>query len=158
MALKRASCTGACRPGHTWALPGLFRVLISQGPDAKTRGMLPDPYTYIAYTCLRTHGRTYSINTLQLRIKSGVAKSCPGTHTALQAPMAGWKLVYFFFRSSTNFSLPVNFMRQGISRPPCSSGERRLLPMTSTLMVPPLFRKYHGNFVGIPIFCFSCKL
>ena len=35
---------GACRPGHTWALPGLFHILISQGPDAKTHGMLPDPY------------------------------------------------------------------------------------------------------------------
>ena len=60
----------------------------------------------------------------------------------------GWKLVYFFTsfrRFSTSFSLPVNFMRQGISRPPCSSGERRFLPMTSTLMVPPLFRKYQAT-------------
>ena len=42
---------------------------------------------------IRTYRRTYSVqcsdNMLpQLRIKCGVAKSCPGTHTALQVPMA----------------------------------------------------------------------
>ena len=45
---------GACRPGHTRALPGLFCVLISQGPDAKTRGMLPDPYIYHMCAYART--------------------------------------------------------------------------------------------------------
>ena len=38
------SVIGACRPGHTRALPGLFRIvrlLISRGPDAKTRRHQP---------------------------------------------------------------------------------------------------------------------
>ena len=48
---------------------------------------------YIACVCLCTHRRTYSIQCsdkirfLQLRIKCSIAKSCLGTHTALQAPM-----------------------------------------------------------------------
>ena len=56
-----------------------------RGPDAKT--------PYIAYARLRLNRRTYSVQCSdkihfpQLRIKCGVAKSCPGTHTALQAPM-----------------------------------------------------------------------
>ena len=74
---------GACRPGHTQALPELFEscVLISQELDTKT--------PYIAYACLRMHRRMYSIQFIdkirfpQLRIKCSVAKSCLGTHTCL---------------------------------------------------------------------------
>ena len=76
------------------ACPGIARViskhcvLISQGPDAKMRGVPSDQYK-CAYT--RTDVRIAlqcSDNTLpQLRIKCGVAKFCPGTHSALQAPM-----------------------------------------------------------------------
>ena len=39
---------GTCRPGHTWALPGLLRImriLVSWGPDAKARGR------QLAYVC-----------------------------------------------------------------------------------------------------------
>ena len=49
--------------------------------------------TYIAYACLCMHRRTSSVQCSdkvrfpQLRIKCGIAKSYPGTHTALQAPM-----------------------------------------------------------------------
>ena len=54
---------GACRPRHAWALPGLFRIM-------------------------RTHIQCRDkIHFLQLCIKCSVAKSCPGTHTALQVPM-----------------------------------------------------------------------
>ena len=57
-------------------------ILISQGPDAKTRGMPSDQLKHIQTT-------VYSVQyTLpQLHIKCGVVKSCPGTHTALQVPM-----------------------------------------------------------------------
>ena len=48
--------------------------------------------TFIAQ--LHTCGRTYSVQCSdkkkrfpQMRIKCSVPKSCPGTHTALQAPM-----------------------------------------------------------------------
>ena len=66
---------------------GYFKscILISRAPDMNT--------SYIACACLCTHRRTYSVQCSdkicfpQLRIKCGIAKSCPGTHTALQAPM-----------------------------------------------------------------------
>ena len=41
--------TGTCRPG-------LFRVLISRGPDAKTRACFQTPMYSI---CVLTHARTY---------------------------------------------------------------------------------------------------
>ena len=47
----------------------------------------------MAYACLHMHTHPYSVqcsekNTLsQLLIKCGIAKSCPGTDPALQAPM-----------------------------------------------------------------------
>ena len=71
-------------PGHC---PGYFEscLLISRGPDARR--------PYIAYACLCMHRRTSSVQCSdkvrfpQLRIKCGIAKSYPGTHTALQAPM-----------------------------------------------------------------------
>ena len=83
---------GACRSisGHC---PGYFEscVLTLREPDAKT--------PYLAYVCLCTHRRTYSVQCRdkihfpQLCIKCGVAKFCPGTHTALQAPMHGYNFV-----------------------------------------------------------------
>ena len=71
---------GACKPG-------LFQtcVLTSREPDAKTPHM--DAY---AYTDVRIAYSVHPSNKIRfpkLRIKCGVAKSCPGTHTALQAPM-----------------------------------------------------------------------
>ena len=79
---------GACRPGHTRALPGLFRsirTLIMRTRCEDTRHTLRP-----AYKC--AFARTdisiaYSVVTKslpQLRIKCGITKSCPGTHTALQ--------------------------------------------------------------------------
>ena len=78
-------CIGACSPRHC---PGYFEscILKLRELNAKT--------PYIAYACLHTHRHMYSIlcsdkiRFLQLRIKWGVAKSCPGTHTGLQAPMS----------------------------------------------------------------------
>ena len=73
---------------QAWALPGgYFKscALISWGPDTKTHG---HQHVAHAYTDVRI---AYNVVTKyvfpQLRIKCGVAKSCPGTHTALQAPM-----------------------------------------------------------------------
>ena len=70
--------------------PGYFEALCThitrtEHEDAR-RALRP------AQACLCTYRRTYSVqcsdNTLpQLRIKCGVAKFCPGTHSALQAPM-----------------------------------------------------------------------
>ena len=78
---------GACRPGHTRALPRLFRIMRIH----ITRTGREDTWSVRAYA--RTDVRiAYSecsdkIRFLQLRIKCCVAKSCPGTRTALQAPM-----------------------------------------------------------------------
>ena len=82
---------GSCRPGHTRALPGLFRsmrTLIMRTGREDTRHALRPAYE-------RAFARTdvsiaYSVVTKslpQLCIKCGVAKSCPGTHTALQVPI-----------------------------------------------------------------------
>ena len=60
-------------------------VLTLRELDAKT--------PYIAYVCLCMHRRMYSIHCsdkicfLQLRIKHGITKFCPRTHTALHPPM-----------------------------------------------------------------------
>ena len=76
---------GACRPRHTLALPGLFQIMHTH----ITRTGCEDPLYGI---CMLM--RTYSIQCSdkirfqQLYIKCGVAKFHPGTHTALQAPMA----------------------------------------------------------------------
>ena len=85
---------GACRPEQCPGIPGhclgYFEscILISQGPDAKTHG-----HQHIASICV--HRCMYStqcsdkIRFLQLRIKCGAAKSCLGTHSALQLVMHG---------------------------------------------------------------------
>ena len=78
---------GACRPKHTRALPELFQII---GTNI-TRTGREDTWSPAYSICM--HRRTYSVQCSdkirfpQLRIKCGVAKSCPGTHTALQAPM-----------------------------------------------------------------------
>ena len=85
---------GTCRPGHC---PGYFEsfALISRGPDVKKCAPMPPYFLYSICVLmrLRTHRRTYSVQCSdyirfpQQRINCGVAKSCPGTPTALQAPM-----------------------------------------------------------------------
>ena len=63
-------------------------ILLSQGPNAKTCGMPSDQHkcayaradVCIAYSVVAKY-------VPQLCIKCGIAKSCPGTHTALQARM-----------------------------------------------------------------------
>ena len=76
-----------CRPGHTWALPGLFWIMRTHIMRTGRKDTWSPAYS------IWVHRRTYSIQCSdkihfpQLRIKCSVAKSCPGTHTALQAPM-----------------------------------------------------------------------
>ena len=85
-------------PGILRHCPGYFEscVLISREPDAKT--------PYIAYACLCMHRHTYSVQCSdkicfpQLCIKCGAAKSCPGTHTALQVPMHRHSLKSLHYR------------------------------------------------------------
>ena len=92
-------CIGACRPGHTQALPGLFSVLISQGPDAKTRGMLRPLYIYHTRAYARTDIRiAYSVVTNYATIAHQIwrSKVLPGTHTALQAPMDLCNITYMW--------------------------------------------------------------
>ena len=71
--------------------------------DAKT--------PYIACVCLRTHRCMYSIQCSdKVRVpqlhKCGVAKSCPGTHTALQALMRRTKMTIF---SSFSANFPPHY-------------------------------------------------
>ena len=78
---------GACRPGHTWPLPGLFRIMRTH----ITRTGPEDTWSVRAYACtgvcIAYSECSDKIRFPQLHIKCGVAKSCPGTHTALQVPM-----------------------------------------------------------------------
>ena len=84
-------------PGHC---PGYFKssVLISWGWDAKTYGHHHKEYMctdiHIAYSSKKIHFP-------QLRIKCGKAKSCLGTHTALQEPMS----IKSSFFSSPHFTI-----------------------------------------------------
>ena len=75
-----------CRPGHTRALPGLFRIMSTH----ITRTGCNDSLYSI---CMLMHAQTYiqcsdKICFLNLCIKYGEAKSCPRTHTALQLPVS----------------------------------------------------------------------
>ena len=109
--LNQGSATGACRPGHTRALPGFFRVLISRGPDAKTCGMLPAPYIQHMRAYTRTNVRiACSVVTKYTAIahQAGVAKSCLGTHTALQAPMGSATQRYQICSSSAKISAKIH--------------------------------------------------
>ena len=77
------TCIGTCR-----LCPGYFDSCVptSRGPDAKTHAC----HQHIAYACtdVRKKGQCNDkIRFLELRIKCGIANSCPGTHTALQVPM-----------------------------------------------------------------------
>ena len=92
---------GACRPRHTRAMPGLFRIMLYSYHEDQTRRHVACPQTpCIAYACLHMHRRTYSVQCSdeicfpQLRIKCGIARSCLGTHTALQAPITSTKRWY----------------------------------------------------------------
>ena len=72
-------------PGHCL---GYFEscVLISRGTDTKTHG-----HQHIAYVSTDVRiAYSDKIHFPQLCIKCGIVKSCPGTHTALQAPMIAW--------------------------------------------------------------------
>ena len=88
---KRIEVTRMHRRLQARACPGIARViskhcaLISQWPDAKTRSTPPDQHkrAYLqTYVCV-------SVVTIRFR-NCSVAKSCPGTYTALQAPMHAW--------------------------------------------------------------------
>ena len=67
----------ACRPRHTQSLPGLFCTHITRTECNHT--LSPADNIFV-------HRRTYSVQCSdkvrlpQLRIKCGIAKSCPGTH------------------------------------------------------------------------------
>ena len=97
-------------PGILGHCPDYFEscVLISLEQDTK----IP----YIA--CLHMHTRTYSVQCSdkirfsQLRIKCGVAKSCPGTHTALQAPMATTHAVFGELAQYVSYDVIVHSSRR----------------------------------------------
>ena len=61
-------------------------ILISQGQDAKTRGHQHIAYAHtdirIAYGVVTKYAFSNCASNA-----AGIAKSCPGTHTTLQAPM-----------------------------------------------------------------------
>ena len=81
----------ACRPRHTRALPGLFRIMRTHIMRTGHEDTWSPAYS------VWVHRHMYSIQCSdkicfpQLCIKCDVAKSCPGTHTALQVPMV-WPL------------------------------------------------------------------
>ena len=49
---------------------------------------------------------------------------------------------------STSFLFPVRVIQQGISSPPCTSGERRRFPATSHSIFPPWARKCHNTLLS----------
>ena len=80
---------GACRPRHTWALPGLFRIMGTHITRTGRKDMWSPAYSLCMHRCTHSLQCSDKMRFPQLRIKCGIAKSCPGTHTALQAPIGG---------------------------------------------------------------------
>ena len=85
---NKSANIGACMPGHIWALSGLFRIMRTHN----TRTRREETWSPAYSICV--HRRTYSVQCSdkirfpQLHMKCGIAKSCPGTHKALQVPMS----------------------------------------------------------------------
>ena len=71
----------------TRALPGLFWIMRIHITRTGCEDTFSPAYSICVHRC--TYGVQCSdkIHFPQLCIKCGIAKSCPGTHTALQAPM-----------------------------------------------------------------------
>ena len=84
-----------CRPWHTRALPGLFRIMHTHIMRTGRKDMWSPAYS------ICVNRRTYSVQCSdkisfpQLHIKCDVAKSCLCTHTTLQAPMYMMLNTYF---------------------------------------------------------------
>ena len=81
---------GACKPGHTRALPRLFRIMrthITRTRHTKTPILQMHAYARtdvsVSYSAQCSDKKGFP----QLCIKFAVAKFCTGTHTALQVPM-----------------------------------------------------------------------
>ena len=78
---------GACRPGRTQALPGLFWIMCTHITRTRCKDTWSPAYSICVYRCMYSIQCSDKIRFPQLHIKCGVAKSCPGTDTALQVPM-----------------------------------------------------------------------
>ena len=97
--METSAPQGTCRPGHIRALPGIFQIMPTHitrtgREDTWSTGEACPQTPYIAYACVCDVRIAYSVVTKFafrncMRIKCSVAKSCPGTHTALQGPMQG---------------------------------------------------------------------
>ena len=91
---------GACSPRHARALSRLFWIMRTHITRTGRKDTWSPSYS------ISVHRRMYSVQCsdkicfLQLRIKCGVATSCPCTHTALQAPMGTRPLRVCFWANS----------------------------------------------------------
>ena len=83
---------------QAWAYPGIARVISNHAHSYHKNGTRRPPI-YIACACLRMDRRMYSVQCSdKIRFphcasNAVVAKSCPGTHTALQVPMIGTRVI-----------------------------------------------------------------
>ena len=84
---------GACRPRHTRAMPVLYEIKHTHITRTGRKVPFSPPPSLYSIRVLTHHRHIYSLQCSdkirfpQFRIKCGIAKSCPGIHTALQAPM-----------------------------------------------------------------------
>ena len=69
---------------QAWAYPGIARVISNHAYSYHEDRTRRQVVTSISLTRVQCSDK---IRFPQLRIKCGAAKSCPGTHTGLQAPM-----------------------------------------------------------------------
>ena len=87
---KLVYCIGACKPGHTRALPGLFQIKcthITRTGHTKTPILQMHAYARTDASAPYSAQCSDKKGFPQLRIKFGVAKFSLRTHTALQVPM-----------------------------------------------------------------------
>ena len=81
------SCMGTCKPGHSRALPRLFWIIHTHITRTRRKDTWSPAYSICVHRLTHSIQCSDKIRFPQLCIKCSVAKSCPGTHTALQVPM-----------------------------------------------------------------------
>ena len=144
------------RPLQAQAYLGIAFVILnhaysyhdSWGPDTKTHG-----HQHIAYASTDVRiAYSDKIHFPQLRIKCGIAKTCPGTHTALQAPMIAWLhdgSTYSHMHTHTHVVLSIcRSVSQEITQTGCLIPWRLASQVNRATTVISHTRKYHSCYLN----------
>ena len=100
---------GACSPGHTRALPGLFRIMHTHNTRTGCEDTWSPAYIICVHRCKYSLQCSDKIRLPQSCFKCGIAKSCPGTHTALQVPVQLSKAFFNLLLKLKKHKLAFNF-------------------------------------------------